>query len=161
MDIFMQPGNVVEFTAPVGGVYAGIPKQIGQLIVVPVVDANEGAAFNAYTTGVFSLRKAAPQAWAEGDRIFWDENNQECTKVAGALPEIGICVRAVDSGVTKRVGRVRLLPLVAPITAVDTPPASPVDGQIWFSVDGTSPSRTLSINLRDDGNTITVPLFTF
>lgn len=35
------------------------------------------------------------------------------------------------------------------------------NGLIWFELNGTSPDRVLSVNIREGGATITVPMATF
>ena len=46
MKNFVQPGDVVELTAPSGGVVSGTVYLIGALVVVATVTAAEGAKFN-------------------------------------------------------------------------------------------------------------------
>jgi len=49
MKNFVQPGESVEFTAPVGGVTAGVGVQIGQLLVIAtVVDAGKPGTLTTY-----------------------------------------------------------------------------------------------------------------
>lgn len=108
MDNFVQPGEVVELTAPSGGVVVGVPKQIGQVVVVPTVTAAQTVRFNGYFTGVFDLPKIGSQAWTEGAVIFWDEANDRCTTAGAGNIQIGVCVAAVGSGASATTGRVRL-----------------------------------------------------
>jgi len=35
-------------------------------------------------------------------------------------------------------------------------PIVPVDGQVWIEVEGTSPSRTITLKVRDNGSTVTL-----
>lgn len=108
MTNFVQPGDVVEFTAPSGGVTVGVPKQIGQIVVVPTVTAAQDVRFNGYITGVFDLPKIGSQAWTEGAVVFWDEGNDRCTTAGAGNIQIGIAVDAVGSGASATTGRVRL-----------------------------------------------------
>ena len=41
----MEDGNVLTLIAPAGGVQSGVPAVIGDLVVVPLVDAAEGEPF--------------------------------------------------------------------------------------------------------------------
>jgi len=108
MTNFVQPGDVIEFTAPSGGVVVGVPKQIGQIVVVPTVTAAQTVKFNGCVTGVFDLPKIGSQAWAEGAVVFWDEGNDRCTTAGAGNIQIGICTKAVGSGAGETTGRVRL-----------------------------------------------------
>lgn len=47
-----------------------------------------------------------------------------------------------------------------PLIAVTVDPAAPVDGEIWFFLDGGTP-ESLSLRIRRAGVTYDVPLFTF
>lgn len=108
MTNFVQPGDVVEFTAPSGGVVVGVPKQIGQIIVVPAVTAAQTVRFNGHITGVFDVPKIGSQAWAEGAVVFWDEGNDRATTSGAGNVQFGIAVTAVGSGAGETTGRVRL-----------------------------------------------------
>jgi predicted RecA/RadA family phage recombinase len=108
MTNFVQPGDVVEFTAPSGGVVVGVPKQIGQIVVVPAVTAAQTVRFNGAITGVFDLPKIGSQAWTEGAVVFWDESNDRCTTAGAGNIQIGIAVDEVGSGAGETTGRVRL-----------------------------------------------------
>lgn len=94
MNGFIQPGDVVEFTAPGGGVVAGTGKLIGKLLVIPMVTAAAAARFNGLIAGVVSHAKTNAQAWAEGDRIYWDAGNSRFDNVATVGPFAGIAVVA-------------------------------------------------------------------
>lgn len=93
MKIFIQPGDALELTAPGGGVVSGTPVLIGKLFVIPAVSASATAKFNGYISGVFQLPKTSAQAWAEGDRIYWDAGNARADNVASVGQLIGIATR--------------------------------------------------------------------
>ena len=65
MNNYQQPGDVLELTAPAGGVTSGVPVQIGQLLVIPAVTVAATVAFNGQVVGVF---KAMPKATGAN---FW------------------------------------------------------------------------------------------
>lgn len=106
MKNFIQPGDVVEFTAPGGGVTSGTPVQIGQLVVVPAVTAAAAARFNGQVVGVFTLPKLAGQAWAEGALLYFDATPGEFTTTAIGNLLAGTAAEAALSGDTT--GKVRL-----------------------------------------------------
>ncbi len=108
MTNFVQPGDVITLTAPSGGVVAGTPKQIGQIVVVPAATVAQTLPFEGAVTGVFDLPKIGSQAWADGALVYWDEGNDRCTTASGTNILIGVCVKAVGSGAGETTGRVRL-----------------------------------------------------
>lgn len=107
MDNFLQPGDSVEFTAPSGGVTAGTPVLIGQLLVVPATTASQTNKFVGKTTGVFSVTKVGSQAWTEGAIVYWDAANDRFTTVATGNFRAGVAVEAVASGANDTTGKVR------------------------------------------------------
>ncbi|OZA05138.1 MAG: hypothetical protein B7Y02_15860, partial [Rhodobacterales bacterium 17-64-5] len=50
----------------------------------------------------------ASQAWAPGDRIYWDNTARQTTKTLTANTLIGVATEAVAGGATDLIGRVRL-----------------------------------------------------
>ena len=63
---YVEPGEVLPFTAPAGGVVAGGLYMIGALLVVATVDAAAGQKFSAYIgQGVVEGPKDAG-IWNEG-----------------------------------------------------------------------------------------------
>ena len=96
MKTFIKPGDALELTTPGGGVTAGTPVQIGKLFVIPAVTGTLAALprFNGYVSGVFSLPKTSAQAWAEGDRIYWDAGNSRADNTASVGQLIGIATAA-------------------------------------------------------------------
>jgi len=108
MKNFVQPGESIEFTAPSGGVVSGRGTKIGDLVVIATVTAAEGARFNGLTEGVISHAKAPSQAWAEGDRLYWDEGNKRFTKTAGGNTFAGYSCGIVAGGAGDTTGVVLL-----------------------------------------------------
>ncbi len=98
MKNFVQPGESVEYTAPMGGVTSGAPKQIGKLLVVPAVTVAAGARFNGVTCGVFTVTKVGSQAWTEGAIVYWDAGNNRFTTSSGGNLQAGTAVAAVGGG---------------------------------------------------------------
>lgn len=120
MDNFIQPGNVLELTAPVGGVASGEGYLIGSLFVVATTTEAAAALFRGQVVGVVQLTKAAPQVWAEGDQIFWDDTGKEATNVGPEDAYIGVASEAALSAAV--VGNVRLNEVgqAAPVTFAAT-----------------------------------------
>ena len=82
MKNFVQKGNALDLTAPSGGVTSGVPVKIGNMVVVPATDADEGDTFAGYVNGVFDITAegaASDQALAEGATVYWDATNKRAT----------------------------------------------------------------------------------
>ncbi len=106
MDNYIQPGDVVTLTAPVGGVTTGVPVQIGQLVGFPVATVAAGSSFECALKGVFDAPKATGQTWTEGAILYFDESEAEFTTVAAGNTQAGAAVAAAESADTT--GSVRL-----------------------------------------------------
>ena len=80
MKTFVQPGDVVEFTAP-ATLMAGTGVKIGDILVIPVESVASGARFNGVRTGIVEHAKLSAQAWTEGQQVNWDDTNKRFTTV--------------------------------------------------------------------------------
>jgi predicted RecA/RadA family phage recombinase len=94
METFIQEGDVLEFTAPTGGVVSGTGVKIGDLLVIPTVTAAVGVKFNGLVTGVVSHAKLSAQAWTEGQQVNWDDTNKRFTTVTTGNFRAGVAVKA-------------------------------------------------------------------
>lgn len=96
---FIQEGNVLELTAPVGGVVSGSLYVItpttgaGAVAVVATVTADAGAQFNGAVTGVWELPKATLEPWSQGLLIYYNTGSLKCTSVSTTAMLIGCAVR--------------------------------------------------------------------
>lgn len=105
MKNYGQPGDVLEFTAPAGGVVAGTAYLIGSLLVVALISAAAAAKFTGACAGVFDLTKASG-AWTEGQNIYWDNTAKNFTTTATANFYAGVAAAAAAAG--DATGSVRL-----------------------------------------------------
>lgn len=80
---FKNPGDVMEFIAPTGGVTAGVPVLIGGLFVIPADTALALAKFRGKANGVFALNKTASEVWTQEQPIFWDVANAKASNDQG------------------------------------------------------------------------------
>jgi predicted RecA/RadA family phage recombinase len=94
-------------TAPTGGVESGEGVIIGDLFVVAEGDAAAAAEFVGNTAGVWELPKTSAQAWAEGDKIYWDHANGVATGTQALGPMIGVATEAAAN--PSSTGKVKLL----------------------------------------------------
>lgn len=104
---YIQPGDVLTYTAPSGGVVSGTPVLIGNMLVIPTNDADEGDPFEGKLTGVWSVPKVGSQAWTAGDVVYWDDGNTRFTTVANDL-RAGSAAADVGNGAGETTGLVRL-----------------------------------------------------
>lgn len=103
---YIQEGDILDLTAPSGGVITGKPYQIGALLVVALTTVAAGLTFAGAVEGVFLLDKTAGQAWTVGQKIYWDNTNHRCDSdsTVGQLIGAAVAVAANPSAT----GAVRL-----------------------------------------------------
>lgn len=89
MNNYVQPGDVLTFTAP-AGLSSGDAVKIGQLLVVAQGDALITEEFEGKVTGVFSLPKNAAEALTEGALVYWDGSEITTTPNTNLL--VGVAV---------------------------------------------------------------------
>lgn len=94
MRTYIQPGEVLEFTAPAGGVTAGTGVKIGDILVIPAVTAAAGARFNGHRVGVVEHAKNAAEAWTEGQQVNWDDGAKVFTTVTTGNFRAGVAAAA-------------------------------------------------------------------
>lgn len=107
MKNYVQPGNTITLTAPYD-VASGDGLLVGSIFGVAAGDAANGKTVEAALIGVFDLTKAASQAWAAGDKVYWDNTAKVATKTASGNTAIGVATEAVGGGASDTIGRVRL-----------------------------------------------------
>ena len=107
MKNFVQPGNTITLTAPYA-VASGDGLLVGSIFGVASGTAALGETVEAALTGVYDLKKVASQAWAAGDKVYWDNTAKEATKTTTSNTLIGVAVVAVAGGAGDTIGRVRL-----------------------------------------------------
>lgn len=108
MKTFVQEGDVLEFTAPSGGVTAGTGVKIGDLLVIPLDTVAQTLKFRGRRTGVVSHAKAGSQAWTEGAQVNWDDSAKVFTTVTTGKYRAGVALAAVGSGAGETTGIVVL-----------------------------------------------------
>jgi predicted RecA/RadA family phage recombinase len=107
MKNYVQPGNTITLTAPYA-VASGDGLLVGSIFGLASGSAALGETVEAALVGVFDLRKVASQAWAQGDKVYWDNTNKEATKTDLGNTLIGVATEAVAGGAGDVIGRVRL-----------------------------------------------------
>jgi len=107
MKTYVQPGNTITLTAPYA-VASGDGLLVGSIFGLAAGTAALGEAVEAALVGVYDLKKVASQAWASGDKVYWDNTAKEATKTTTSNTLIGVAVVAVAGGAGDTIGRVRL-----------------------------------------------------
>src|SRR5262245_53077648 len=98
---FGQLGDVMTFTAPTGGVTAGVAYLSGGLFVVAKNTALVGVAFDGDVNGVVSLAKVTGEGTlAEGQVVYWDVTNVRVTIDSTAGLPIGVIAVSALTGDT-------------------------------------------------------------
>jgi predicted RecA/RadA family phage recombinase len=78
---YVQPGDVLEFVAPTGGVVSGTCVKIGDLLVLALETKAQTEKFRGLRNGVIDHAKLSAQAWTEGQQVNWDDTNKRFTTV--------------------------------------------------------------------------------
>jgi predicted RecA/RadA family phage recombinase len=107
MKNYVQPGNTITLTAPYA-VTSGDGLLVGSIFGVAAGTAALGDPVETALEGVYDLKKVASQAWAVGDKIYWDNAAKNTTKTLTSNTLIGVATDIVAGGVSDLIGRVRL-----------------------------------------------------
>lgn len=101
----IQVGASLPLLAPYD-LTAGQGFMVGAIFAVASQNALSGEAVEGKRFGVFALAKTSVQAWAIGDRIYWDATNKRCDKTSTTGMLIGVAV--ADAADPSSVGVVAL-----------------------------------------------------
>lgn len=105
---YVQPGDILDLHAPLGGVTSGTPVLIGEIVVVPLTTAAADAHFNGAVKGVFDVVKMPAEEWTEGESIYFDSTANAFT--GSPLGNVLAGVAVADASVGAVTGRVLLIP---------------------------------------------------
>lgn len=94
MKNFVQPGEVLEFTAPAGGVVSGTGVKIGDILVIATITAAAGEKFTGIRVGVVEHAKTSAQAWTEGQQVNWDNTLKVFTTATTGFFKAGVAAAA-------------------------------------------------------------------
>lgn len=110
MNNFVQNGHSLDLAAPYA-VSSGGGMKIGDIIAIAAMDAASGATVAGYVEGVYDVLAegaGSGQAWAVGDKVYWDDSAKQFTKTSTSNTLAGYAVAAkLTAGV---LGRLRLCP---------------------------------------------------
>lgn len=111
---FIQPGNVLNLTAPSGGVVSGDPVLVGAGIFGVVENtAAEDAPMQVKVVGVHKIVKktGSGQAVSEGDKLYWDGSGKKLTLSLTGNTLCAVAVQAEISAATTVLARIMEPPL--------------------------------------------------
>jgi predicted RecA/RadA family phage recombinase len=98
---YVQPGEILEFIAPTGGVTAGVGVKIGDVLVIATETVAQTLPFRGIRLGVVEHAKLSAQAWTEGQQVNWDDTNKRFTTVTTGNFKAGVAARvAVNPSAT-------------------------------------------------------------
>lgn len=80
---YLYSGKTLTLTAPYQR-NTGLGALVGSIFGVALVTVASGSEAEFATEGVWGLAKTSAQAWAVGDKIYWDNTNKRCDNVATA-----------------------------------------------------------------------------
>lgn len=99
MKNWTQDGEVLDLLAPYA-VTSGGGMKIGAIIAIAQTSAASGAAVLGDRRGIYTAAKATGQAWAVGDKLYWDDTAKVFTTTASANTLCGCAMAIAASGDT-------------------------------------------------------------
>lgn len=100
MKNMVQPGNTLDLIAPSGGVVSGLAYIIGAAIfAVAVASKAATETFAGVVEGVVELPKLTTDVVAQGDKLHWNDTNDELQKATSDLDDVCTAVEAAGNGV--------------------------------------------------------------
>lgn len=93
MKSFVQPGNVLTVPASAATLSGDVVK-IGSIIGIACGAADSGAPLDLAMTGVYTLSKVSADAFAVGDKAYWDATAKLVTKTATSNTLLGVAIAA-------------------------------------------------------------------
>ncbi len=96
---FVHDGDVIDYT-PTVDVAAGSVVVIEDLVGVTKRDIKANTLGGLATVGVFDFAKASAEVIANGAKLYWNEEDQQATAVAGTNKLLGKAVAAAGASAT-------------------------------------------------------------
>lgn len=110
MKNLVSKGEALDLVAPYT-VVSGAGFKVGDIIAIASSDAASGAAVVGNVIGVYDVLAegaGSGQAWAVGDKIYWDDSAKQFTKTSTSNTLAGYAVAAKLTAAVS--GRLRLCP---------------------------------------------------
>src|SRR5690606_35671520 len=104
-----QPGDVIEATAPSGGINAGEGLQVGaREFGIALETKAQGETVQLATKGVFRVAKTSGTDISAGDLLYWDSDPGEVNKTT--LNQIAVGIAQEAAGTSATTVAMRLIP---------------------------------------------------
>lgn len=116
MKNFIARGDALEITAS-ADIASGDVVVVNDLIGIAAGAIANGEKGILNITCTYEVPKAASQAWAVGEAVYWDTGNGEATTTDTGNLAMGFAANAVAGGANDTLGHVRLVPTVPPVGA--------------------------------------------
>ena len=100
MKTFIQPGNIITVTSPVGGTTASQGLLIGGLFGIATSSALQGDDVEIAVTGVYDMPKASATVIAQGNQVAWDDTSKEIVLPGVGHYPVGVATAAAGNGAT-------------------------------------------------------------
>lgn len=97
MKNYLGSGDVVQMTAPSGGVISGTPVVILSAFVIPQATVAETLPFAGLVEGLVNLPKGSTVVFSEGEAVFWDDATKLCKESATGYFKIGYATKAAGN----------------------------------------------------------------
>lgn len=102
MKNFKHDGEIVELTAPAGGVVSGQAYLFGtSLLVVAQASVAAGETFAGLRKGAVTLPKLTTDVMAVGNKVNWNDTNEELQNATSDLDNCATIVKAAGNGDTE------------------------------------------------------------
>lgn len=101
----VQPGKILDLTAPGGGVVSGSPYMIGNFPCIAQATADAGQTVAMAVEGVHEIPIKTGVDFTEGEAVYLESG--EGSDVDSS-PKFGDCVKAADQGAGDTVVQVKL-----------------------------------------------------
>ena len=95
MKNFIEKGDALTLTAPVGGVVSDTPYLVGVTVVIATETVAAGLPFVGIICGCVDVPKLAEEAWSEGLKVCWDDVAKVFTATAGGNTLAGVAVSPI------------------------------------------------------------------
>ncbi len=100
MTNYVQKGDVLTLTAPYTRT-SGQGAKVGAIFGVATGDVTNATEGEFATAGVFDLAKGIGLNFAQGDRVYWDDVEKNCSDTDSSNSfSIGVAVLAAGNGAT-------------------------------------------------------------
>lgn len=90
---YVQKGEVLSLTAPYN-VSSGGGLLVGALVGIAQIDALQNAQVQVAIEGVWEVDKVDAQAWAEGEKVYWDDSAKNFTTTSSGNTLAGVAAEA-------------------------------------------------------------------